>query len=263
MERKAISKKIRFEVFKRDKFTCQYCGRSAPDIILEMDHIQPVSKDGDDDIANLVTSCFDCNRGKRDHELTDDAVIKKRKAQLDELQEKREQLEMMLDWQNSLINIKNDAIKGIENIWTKNIPGYSFTEFGRSGISKLVSKYGLPEILECVNISINQYLQVDANGKPINDSVQKTFEYIEKIARSRKYISQNPHMKDLYYIRGMMRNRYSYINEYKALDLLEEANKLGIDAETLKDIVKDCKNWSTWIETMSLVIREAACPKGA
>ena len=30
-KRKAISKKMRFEVFKRDKFTCQYCGRSVPD----------------------------------------------------------------------------------------------------------------------------------------------------------------------------------------------------------------------------------------
>jgi len=33
-ERKTISKKIRFEVFKRDSFTCQYCGKSAPEIIL-------------------------------------------------------------------------------------------------------------------------------------------------------------------------------------------------------------------------------------
>jgi 5-methylcytosine-specific restriction endonuclease McrA len=29
--RKALSKKLRFEVFKRDNFTCQYCGRAAPD----------------------------------------------------------------------------------------------------------------------------------------------------------------------------------------------------------------------------------------
>jgi len=44
MERKAISKKLRFEVYKRDKFTCQYCGRKAPDVILEIDHINPVAK---------------------------------------------------------------------------------------------------------------------------------------------------------------------------------------------------------------------------
>ena len=42
--RKAISKKLRFEVFKRDSFTCQYCGKSAPDVILHVDHILPVKK---------------------------------------------------------------------------------------------------------------------------------------------------------------------------------------------------------------------------
>ena len=31
MEREPISKKLRFEVFKRDSFTCQYCGSKAPD----------------------------------------------------------------------------------------------------------------------------------------------------------------------------------------------------------------------------------------
>ena len=31
-ERKQVSKKIRFEFFKRDNFTCQYCGRKAPQV---------------------------------------------------------------------------------------------------------------------------------------------------------------------------------------------------------------------------------------
>ena len=43
-KRVPISKALRFEVFKRDSFTCQYCGRSAPEVVLEVDHIVPVSK---------------------------------------------------------------------------------------------------------------------------------------------------------------------------------------------------------------------------
>ena len=62
--RKAIPKKVRFEVFKRDKFTCTYCGRKAPDVVLEVDHIIPVAEGGKNDIMNLTTSCRDCNRGK-------------------------------------------------------------------------------------------------------------------------------------------------------------------------------------------------------
>jgi hypothetical protein len=65
----SISKKIRFEVFKRDGFKCQYCGQTPPAVTLEVDHINPISKGGEDDINNLITSCFDCNRGKSNIEL--------------------------------------------------------------------------------------------------------------------------------------------------------------------------------------------------
>jgi len=60
----AISKKTRFEIFKRDGFACQYCGKKPPDTLLECDHIQPLFEGGSDDYSNLITSCFECNRGK-------------------------------------------------------------------------------------------------------------------------------------------------------------------------------------------------------
>jgi len=65
----AISKKKRFEIFKRDRFSCQYCGLQSPEVVLEVDHILPVSKGGSDEDANLTTACFNCNRGKTNGEL--------------------------------------------------------------------------------------------------------------------------------------------------------------------------------------------------
>jgi 5-methylcytosine-specific restriction endonuclease McrA len=62
MDRIPVSKKTRFDVFKRDFFTCQYCGLTPPAAVLEIDHIHPVSKGGKNGIDNLITSCFDCNR---------------------------------------------------------------------------------------------------------------------------------------------------------------------------------------------------------
>lgn len=67
---KAVSVRMRFEVFKRDDFTCRYCGRKSPDVVLEVDHVVPVCEGGTNDSMNLVTSCWDCNRGKAGVPLT-------------------------------------------------------------------------------------------------------------------------------------------------------------------------------------------------
>lgn len=63
-KRKPLSKRTRFDVFKRDVFTCQYCGQNPPAVVLEIDHVVPVSKGGGNTKDNLLTACFDCNRGK-------------------------------------------------------------------------------------------------------------------------------------------------------------------------------------------------------
>ena len=60
--------KLRFEIFKRDDFTCQYCGRNFKEdkIKIHCDHIIPRSKGGKDVPENLITSCEECNEGKGD-----------------------------------------------------------------------------------------------------------------------------------------------------------------------------------------------------
>ena len=64
MKRKPLSKKLRFTVFARDGFQCQYCGRNPPAVVLHCDHVVPVVEGGPDSEDNLITSCQDCNLGK-------------------------------------------------------------------------------------------------------------------------------------------------------------------------------------------------------
>jgi len=65
VSRTSLSKKLRFDVFKRDGFTCQYCGvHPSSGVVLEVDHIIPVADGGSNNIDNLITACFACNRGK-------------------------------------------------------------------------------------------------------------------------------------------------------------------------------------------------------
>jgi hypothetical protein len=65
-ERKAISEKVRYQVFSRDFFRCKACGRGADNgVKLTVDHIIPVDWGGTNDIKNLLTLCEECNRGKK------------------------------------------------------------------------------------------------------------------------------------------------------------------------------------------------------
>ena len=60
----AISKRLRFEILRRDNHACRYCGAAAPDVKLTVDHVVPVALGGTDEPSNLVTACEPCNSGK-------------------------------------------------------------------------------------------------------------------------------------------------------------------------------------------------------
>jgi hypothetical protein len=59
-----VTKRTRYEVLKRDNHTCRYCGGSAPDVKLTVDHVTPTALGGSDSPDNLVAACQDCNAGK-------------------------------------------------------------------------------------------------------------------------------------------------------------------------------------------------------
>jgi len=58
----AVSKRVRYEVLRRDNNTCRYC--HATDTALTIDHVKPTALGGTDDPSNLVAACKDCNAGK-------------------------------------------------------------------------------------------------------------------------------------------------------------------------------------------------------
>lgn len=67
---RSISPGLRFQVFKRDNYSCQICGYTVQDgVKLEVDHKVAWALGGDSDIENLWTLCQECNRGKSDRSL--------------------------------------------------------------------------------------------------------------------------------------------------------------------------------------------------
>ncbi|WP_405440925.1 HNH endonuclease [Streptomyces avidinii] len=60
--RRAI--KLRYEILDRDKKTCQDCRRTGQGVELQVHHILPVHRGGDNDRDNLVTLCSACHSGR-------------------------------------------------------------------------------------------------------------------------------------------------------------------------------------------------------
>ena len=187
MARKALTKKIRFEVFKRDSFTCQYCGQTAPNVILNVDHINPVANGGKNELLNLITSCFECNSGKKDRLLSDTATLSKQINAAKILSEKREQLKMMSDWAQSLKNLQEDELKIFEKYIGDNYDVY-LSDYGKNEFRKTLKKYGLPDCLLAADKSANQYL----NDSEIKEERVKFLDYIPKICYWQKRERENP-----------------------------------------------------------------------
>jgi 5-methylcytosine-specific restriction endonuclease McrA len=55
-------KMTRFEIFNRDRYTCQYCGVRTRHLTL--DHVIPRYRGGEHTWENVVSACVDCNRHK-------------------------------------------------------------------------------------------------------------------------------------------------------------------------------------------------------
>lgn len=248
-KRKPIGKKLRFEVFKRDNFTCQYCGAQAPDVVLHVDHINPVAGGGDNDILNLVTSCEPCNLGKGARELDDNSVLAKQRAQLEELNQRREQLEMMMQWREGLADIDEQQIDAFEDAFTA-ATSCTLNELGRSKVRKWLKKHGLAELLEALDGALATYYRDGAEDPEENNRMAgKAFGMTIRVINARGKYADRPHMKDLFYTRAIIRNRM-YCNERVAIDLLEQAYDLGAHIEELKDWAKTARSWTNWREEM-------------
>lgn len=151
----AIGKTKRFEIFKRDGFTCQYCGQRPPEVILEVDHITPVAGGGQDDDVNLITACFNCNRGKRDRKLENvgpkpDADLEYLKMQ-QEIVEAKRYLKAKAQCEKAFLSL----IESLNGTWAAYLTD-EYTPLERAWRTWL-SKYAPDEIESAIKIAAGPY----------------------------------------------------------------------------------------------------------
>lgn len=148
-KRKGISKRLRFEIFNRDGFSCVYCGKTAADETLEIDHVVPVSKGGANDKSNLVTACFSCNRGKSDRPI--DGVEPEK--------EKTDQILAMAKMYAKRSLAITSMVEVLENYWSEMFSkNYPISDKDRGEFRALIFKYSIDMIMESMGVAFSFYI---------------------------------------------------------------------------------------------------------
>ena len=148
--RKAIGKRLRFNIFKRDGFTCQYCGAHPPGVILHVDHITPVVEGGKNDADNLVTSCAPCNLGKGGVSLS--VVPQSLTDKAKEVKEREEQIkgyEAVMAAKRARIDGDVWRLMGLFYPGQDSVPRDSFMSTKR-----FIERLGFDESLEAAEIAL-------------------------------------------------------------------------------------------------------------
>ena len=121
--------------------------------------------------------------------------------------------------------------------------------------AKLLHKFPLANVLDAMKIAARQYVELK-DGQPTHESVNNAWSYVGRICNVKKADTEKPYLKDLLYIRAIVRNRLSYSNEHKALELLEDAYLKGVSVEDLKQLARRARKWSMWEDEMYALLDE-------
>lgn len=178
----SISVRTRFEVFKRDRFTCAYCGRTPPEVLLQADHVVPRAAGGSDEIHNLITSCQTCNQGKAARLLEEGTTPVVGRATVEELQERIDQAKAYMEAVAGLRATLDEQVASVIEAWARAygataeeqkdgsfwvFPGYGRWPDERS-IRRFLRSLPLDRVLEAVDITA-------ARWKSPNDATRRYF----------------------------------------------------------------------------------------
>ena len=257
VKRKPISPSLRFDVLEKDNFTCQYCGAKSVDdnVLLEVDHIVPVSKGGDNNIENLVTSCKKCNIGKSAKKLGAKKRLTLRQKEIKELEQRREQQEMYL---KSRLNKKKESeplVNYIHNLYANYNIKLRLNLLGENRIFALYKKIGFEQVVNLIEDN-EHYLHTDLEGSQYEKSAAN--EFMDKIEEGGNKLYKKQNYKEgvgnlsAYFV-AIVKNRTEDWREWEVssdlvtlLKPLDKDNKIELLKQKLIPYAKEIPKGSSY-----------------
>jgi hypothetical protein len=166
---------------------------------------------------------------------------------------------MMFQWQKGLLELHDEVVGRLHEMWAEHVPGYTLNENGLRELKKLSKAYSVGEVIAAIRIAADQYLDFH-DEKPTKESVELAWKKVSGICRMNRLERDNPDLKRLYYIRGIVRNRLHYCNDGHAIGLLRRAYDFNASLDSLEQFAKTAKNWTEWRNGMENYIAQHDAP---
>ena len=166
-----------------------------------------------------------------------------------ELNEKQEQLKMLLKWRSGLLKIEQSELNAAIDSWSK-LTGYNLNDCGVNILKKSLKSFGLLSVLNAIDISY-KYLEYK-DGIITKESVEIAFNKIKGIC----YINslsddEKEKYKAIYGLKMKMRDKYYNLNEKWMAIKISQFIKAGYSIELLRNIIDECDSYREWNDEIS------------
>lgn len=236
-KRRAISEKTRFEIFKRDAFTCQYCGVQPPQAILHVDHIIPVASGGGNASENLITACQSCNSGKGARSLSESSIIKLTTDRAEDAKARAKQLQMIA----KAYHEQNNAFDELGQIcWDKWITyGVYIGTNDEVTIRNLAKQYPLQAILDGMDFVVKK-------------NYGRHKQCMQFLGSSIRMFMEPPEKREARFIRRALEKRFGIalanewvdsIKDYVLAAGLERARRIAQSCKTIDEFEAEIDNF--------------------
>lgn len=236
-------KRIKYEVFEKDSFKCQFCGTGAPVVTLQLIRIQDTQQNDEWlDTAFLSTSCKICEKKKSG---VDEKSLQNGYISIDELEERLQQLKMLINWRKGMLNIRKQQLTNLVSYWENKVPGFVTNNDQKKFAATYISKFSSDEIRSAMDMAVDKFIKYSDDGTLDKHSMLIAFAKIPEICLTKTELV-NAHESDgLQQIHDQLKqNIIGFFDSHRANQWLNYARSWEIQIEDLFKMAASVKSWT-------------------
>ena len=236
-------KRIKFEVFEKDSFKCQYCGSVAPIVTLQLRRIQEIQQSEKWlDTAFLSTSCAACEKkqaGEAENAKRSEFIS------IDELEERLQQLKMLINWRKGMLKIRKQQLANLVQYWENKVPKSPVDNIQRREILRYINKFSGDEIRAAMDMAADKFLKTEADGSLNQESISNALHKIPEICAQKTQIANNHETDGLFQINELLKtNITGFFDSRRAFQWLNYARSWEISLDDLTTMASAVTSWT-------------------